>query len=226
MEDHFRQVASLIGDPTRATILWSLLDGRALTATELAMAADTSPQNISMHISKLLQAGLLQTKHQGRHRYFSFANKEIAYAIEAMATITVRNEIINESSKDENSGIKYCRTCYDHLAGKVAVEMTDIFLRRKLIIQDGNEFAVTRKGKGWFFDQGIQVDILSQARRSLIRPCLDWSERRYHLAGSLGAALLKKMENEDWIRRNKQSRAVIITGKGQKKFYEFFKLTV
>ncbi|HEX4852512.1 MAG TPA: helix-turn-helix transcriptional regulator, partial [Puia sp.] len=217
MNNQFKKVAGLIGDPMRATILWTLLDGRAFTATELAIAAETSPQNMSMHISKLLQAGLLQTQHQGRHRYYSFANNEVAYAIEALANVTANNGSIQEEFETEKSGIKYCRTCYDHLAGKVAVDMTDTFLQRKLILLNKNEFVLTKKGKNWFADHGIEVDTLSEGRRSLIRPCLDWSERRFHLAGSLGAAVLKKMEKEDWIRRKRNTRAVVITGKGQRK---------
>lgn len=226
MENQFKQVAALIGDPTRATILWTLLDGRAFTATELAIAADTSPQNLSMHISKLLQAGLLETKHQGRHRYYSFANKEVAYVIEAIANLTGRKETKKDPLEDDKFGIKYCRTCYDHLAGRVAVEMTDTFLQRKLILHKEDDFVLTRKGIIWFSEFGIPVNALSEERRSVIRPCLDWSERRFHLAGSIGAALLKKMESEDWIRRSRQSRAVIITGNGQKMFYERFKLSV
>src|SRR5882672_11025880 len=116
MEKQFKEIASLIGDPTRATIMWTLLDGKAFTATELAIAADTTPQNISMHLSKLMQAELLRVESQGRHRYYKFSRKEIAYAIEAMASLLPRTDSKKEIKTENDSAIRYCRTCYDHLA--------------------------------------------------------------------------------------------------------------
>lgn len=226
MENQFKQIAALIGDPVRATIMWTLMDGKALTATELAITADTSPQNISMHLTKLVQADLLCVESQGRHRYYKFPRKEIAYAIEAMTTLlphsTTKSSFINES----NSAIKECRTCYDHLAGKVGVALTDSLLKQKIIVENNKFFEVSSKGKKWFSDFEIDIDELQQQRRSFLRPCLDWSERRHHIAGSLAAALLDKMLSLDWIRKTKNSRAVIITGKGQKKLYEHLKLRV
>src|SRR5882762_2925095 len=125
MEHHFKEIAALIGDPVRATIMWKLLDGKAFTATELAIAADTSASNISMHLARLLQAGLLRVENQGRHRYYKFARKEIAYAIEAMASLITVPAVAGKTNSDEMPAIKYCRTCYDHLAGKTGVALTD-----------------------------------------------------------------------------------------------------
>jgi DNA-binding transcriptional ArsR family regulator len=222
MEDQFKHIAGLIGDPTRATILWTLMDGKAFTATELAVAADTTPQNISMHLNKLLQADLLQVESQGRHRYYKFSRRDVAYAIEAMVNMIPPSPAINKSI--DMAPVKHCRTCYDHLAGKVAVDITDSMLKQQLITYQSNLFEICPKGKKWFTAQGIDTDILRSQKRSFARPCLDWSERRHHLAGSLGAAMLDLMLDGDWVRRTAHSRVIVITGKGKKKFHELFQL--
>lgn len=216
MESAFKQIASLIGDPTRATVLWTLLDGRAYTATELALAAAASPQNISMHLNKLLQADLLRVEAQGRHRYYTFSRKEVAYAVEALANL------IPEKKKTAETPVKYCRTCYDHLAGKIGVDIADSLLRQKLITVD---FELTKKGAQWM-QQTMQIDIttLRAQRRIFSRPCLDWSERRYHLAGAVGAALLDHMLAADWLRRTKNSRAIVITATGRQQLAKHFSL--
>ncbi|SEW07228.1 DNA-binding transcriptional regulator, ArsR family [Chitinophaga sp. YR573] len=218
MESRFKEIAALIGDPTRATIMWVLLDGKAFTATELAIAADTSPQNISMHLNKLVQAELLCVESQGRHKYYKFSSKDIAYAIEGLANIIPPVT----TKKNPDSPVTYCRTCYDHLAGKVGVMITDSLIQQKIIV----DFEVSKKGEKWFAEQGLDINELKQQRRSFLRSCLDWSERRPHIAGSLATALLDKMLEEDWVRRTKNSRAIVITSKGQKNLYHHFKLTV
>ncbi|WP_281321790.1 ArsR/SmtB family transcription factor [Flavobacterium aestivum] len=218
MENQFKQIATLIGDPTRATIMWSLLEGKAFTATELAIAVNTSPQNISMHLTKLVQADLLVVESQGRHKYYRFARKEIAYAIEAMISL-VPPSISTQNTKTEKvSGIKHCRTCYDHLAGKVGVALTDSLLQQQLLIDTSGRFEISSEGEKWFTEFGIPLTTLKQQKRSFLRPCLDWSERRPHIAGSLATALLDKMLLEDWLRKTKDSRALIVTAKGKKEF--------
>lgn len=226
MKDHFKETAALIGEPIRATILWTLLDGKAFTATELAIAADTSASNISMHLSKLVKANLLKAENHGRHRYYAFSRKEIAYAVETLAALIPQfsGKLLQE--KNIITPVQQCRTCYDHLAGKTGVTITDALLKQKIIIEGDNSFKLLVKGKKWFLALDINVDELQQQRRSFLRPCLDWSERRYHMAGSLAAALLDKMLLHDWIRRTKNSRAVIVTGKGQKNLYEKLKIVV
>ena len=223
MEEHFKQIASLIGDPTRATILWTLLDGKAFTATELAIAADTSPQNISMHLTKLIQADLLSVESQGRHKYYKFARKDIAYAIEALASLIPPNISQKEVKISEEKPERFCRTCYDHLAGKVGVSITESLLEQRIILAHGSNFEVSSDGEKWFLDFGIDVNILKKLRRAYLRPCLDWSERRYHMAGSLAAALLDKMLSDGWVRKTQNSRAIIITGKGRQKVSEHFR---
>lgn len=220
MEAQFKQVAALIGDPTRATILWTLMEGKAFTATELAVASNTSPQNISMHLHKLVQADMLKVESQGRHRYYRFSRRDIAYAIEAMVNILPPAPAVDKAI--DIAPIKYCRTCYDHLAGKVAVTITDSLLKQQIITYKGNLFELTRKGQKWFDAQGIDSEVLRNQKRSFARPCLDWSERRHHLAGSLGASLLDMMLAGDWVRRTAHSRVIVITGKGRKKLQELF----
>lgn len=225
MEEQFKQIAALIGDPTRAAIMWTLLDGKAFTATELSIAAATTPQNISMHLAKLVQANLLCVESQGRHRYYKYARKEVAYAIEALGSLVPSPAVTRVTGSDGgHSAIKHCRTCYDHLAGKVGVAITDSLLQQKILVHTNAVFEVSSKGRKWFASFDIDVDALQQQRRSFLRPCLDWSERRYHMAGSLAAAFLQSMLSADWLRTTRNSRALVITGRGQKKLYEHFKL--
>jgi DNA-binding transcriptional ArsR family regulator len=226
MKEHFKETAALIGDPVRATVLWTLLDGKSFTATELAITADTTAPNISMHLSKLVNAGLLKAENHGRHRYYSFLRKEIAYAVEALTTLIPASSKKIKTTSEDILPVQHCRTCYDHLAGKTGVAITDAFIKQKIIVLNKNEFKLTAKGKNWFHKLHVDTDELLQQRRSFLRPCLDWSERRYHIAGSLAAALLDKMLQQDWIRKTKNSRAVIVTAKGQKNLYEQLKLVV
>jgi DNA-binding transcriptional ArsR family regulator len=151
MKEQFKGIAALIAEPVRTTILWELLDGRAYTATELGTVAETTASNMSMHLAKLLHAGLLKQEKQGRHRYYSLPF------------------------------IRQARTCYDHLAGKTGVAITDAMIKTKLIIAADQQFLLSHKGQRWFEQFGIDTTALQKQRRSFIRPCLDWSERRYHI---------------------------------------------
>lgn len=226
MENQFIKTATLIGDATRAAILWNLLDGRAFTATELSIAAGTSAQNISMHLAKLLEANLICVEKQGRHKYYRFSSKEVAYAVEAMANLIPKPEIALKKETEKYPPIKYCRTCYDHLAGEIGVALTDSLLEQKIILNKNDVFEISSGGKKWFSDFGINLEEAQKQKRIFLKPCLDWSERRNHLAGSVGALLLNKMITEDWIRKTKNSRAIIITGKGEKEFLKYFKIIV
>lgn len=225
MEDQFIKIAALIGDPTRAAIMWTLLDGKAFTATELSIAVNTSPPNISMHLSKLLDAELLCVEKQGRHKYYRFATKEVAYVIESMASL-VPPTLSQKKKTEKHSPIKHCRTCYDHLAGKIGVAVAESLLEQNIILNIENKFEVTSKGEKWFSDFGINLEDLIKQRRQFLKPCLDWSERKNHIAGSLGASLLDKMIADDWLRRTKDSRAIQITGKGEKELLKHFKIVV
>jgi DNA-binding transcriptional ArsR family regulator len=224
MEKQFSEIASLIGDPVRSTILWTLMDGRAYTATELSIFADTSAQNISMHLSRLVQNDLLSVEKQGRHRYYRFARQEVAYAVEALANLIPGKPADRKFPDESDSAIRYCRTCYDHLAGKIGVAITGSLLKQQMILQQKNTFTISARGSKWLGALEIDIASLQSQRRILVRPCLDWSERQYHLAGALGAALLQKMLNEDWVRRIRNSRAMIITAKGRKQLNVYFKI--
>ncbi|HVV07449.1 MAG TPA: helix-turn-helix transcriptional regulator [Puia sp.] len=235
MEDQFSRIASLIGDPVRGRVLWTLMDGKAYTATELAIRADTTRPNLSMHLRKLSDAGLLNVEIQGRHRYYTFSRPEIAYALEAMANLLPERERVrtppagnnvcpsdNEPPARSVQPIAYCRHCYDHLAGRVSVQVTESLVRQKLLVHREKEFEVTAAGVKWFEALGIDCAGLKQQRRSFSRVCLDWTERKHHLAGSLGAALLEKMLRSHWLRPGTDPRVFIVTGKGQKAMSELF----
>jgi DNA-binding transcriptional ArsR family regulator len=263
MEQQFSQLASLIGEPARAKMLWNLLDGRAFTATELALMADVSPQSASMHLNKLLQAQLLKVEHQGRHRYYALASREVAYAIEAIASLLPDGQAsgdfpngrpaVDTQDHLRNGDIKYCRTCYDHLAGKIAVAITDKLVANHLLVPEKDQkyvassldhagpkerhiplnravnkpgYILTPAGLTWFTRLGIDIDQLKSQRRTFSRQCLDWSERRPHIAGSLGAALLERMQQEDWVRKVKNSRALLVTAGGEKKLQELLGLNL
>lgn len=226
VSDQFKSLASLIGEPVRAVMLWNLLEGKAFTATELAICADVSPQSASMHLKKLVNGNVLTIESQGRHRYYRFSKPEVAYVIEAMANLLPVERIkkgVLENARPINA-IKYCRTCYDHLAGKVGVDVTEQLVRQKIMITREKQYEVTAKGTKWFDSLGIPVAELKLERRVFARKCLDWSERRHHLAGSLGAALLDRMLTLGWIRRMKGSRAIMVTSVGQKALYETLNL--
>ncbi|MBB6499349.1 ArsR/SmtB family transcription factor [Pedobacter cryoconitis] len=212
-------IATLIGEPARIKMLWVLMDGKAYTATELSLFGEVSPQSASMHLGKLVQAGLLKVIAQGRHRYFSYANDEVAYAIEALANLVpVQKESCQSGAK--NVPVKNCRTCYDHIAGKAGVAITDRILKLAYLSEKGQQYELTDKGHSFFTGFGIDTDVLLKLKRPFARPCLDWSERRFHLAGSLGRAILEKMFQDDWMRRTQNSRALVITSKGERSLYD------
>src|ERR1700733_9927937 len=223
MQDQFSQVAGLIGDPVRAKILWALMDKRAYTATELAVYADTTAQNISMHLSKLVKADLLMVESQGRHKYYNYSRPEIAYAIEALASLLPKEGVKKSDIADEKP-IRFCRSCYDHLAGKVGVTLTEGLLKQQYMTKEGSNFLVTEGGAAWFDALEIDVDELKKQKRHFAKPCLDWSERKHHLAGALGAALLTRMIGEGWIRRTAGTRAITLTRKGEEAFLTHLKI--
>lgn len=225
-ENQFGILAGLIGEKSRAIMLWHLLGDKALTATELAMGANVSPQSASMHLNKLVNAGLLSMEKQGRHRYYRFSGPDAAYAVEAIANLLPAERPVRDPAVGEVDDIRFCRTCYDHLAGRVGVLLTDRLLKQNIIVRAGSEFETGRKGAGWFSSMGIDVAELKNMRRDFARACLDWSERRHHLAGALGAAFLETMLESDWIRRVKQSRSIILTSKGRRRMYELLGLEV
>lgn len=225
--NQFSSIASLIGEPTRATMLWKMLEGKAFTATELAVSADISAPSASMHLAKLVNARLLTVVSQGRHKYYRLASAEVAYVLESISNLVPHDKLVTEASAEiSQHDIKYCRTCYDHLAGRVGVALTDQLEKKRIIVSVNQDFDVTPKGKKWFEALDISIDDLKKQRRTFAKKCLDWSERRYHLSGSLGASLLDKMIKEKWVRRMKETRRVAVTTIGQEKLYKLIGLNV
>jgi len=224
-ENKFVDVAGLIGEPARAKMLWNLLDGRSYTASELAMAADISGNSASNHLAKLLEADLLKVERQGRHRYFSFSKPEIAYVVESLASLSGHssNKNIKEAAA---TGIKYCRSCYDHLAGHVGVKITEALEKKKAIRKHINSYLVTTSGWKLLAELDIAKNEMINNRRPLTRQCLDWSERRPHIAGQVGAMLLNTMLEKSWFRRIRFSRELIITAKGRGEIQKLFGVDV
>lgn len=223
--EQLEKVATLIGEPARIKMLWALMDGRAYTATELAIAADVSPQSASMHLSKLVAANFLKVISQGRHRYYSYHRAEIAYVVESLASL-VPQTIITKGHNTTNTTFRYCRSCYDHLAGTVGVAMTDRMLKLEYLIEKNSSYELSVNGYRFFNEIGINTDLLLEQKRPLIKPCLDWSERRFHLAGSGGAAMLQKMLTDQWLRRVNDSRTLVFTSIGRSKIYDLLGLVI
>lgn len=225
VEDRFIWISGLISEPTRARILWNLLDGRAYTAGELALVADISATSASNHLSKLLEADIVKVESQGRHRYYSFSRPEVAYAVEALANLAGGSdkEIVKQQGTMK-SGVKFCRTCYDHLAGYVGVKVTEALQKGGMILPSNSEYLITDKGWSWASDIGIYKHEFTNNRRPLTRQCLDWSERKPHLAGHFGAKILLRMLDKQWFRRVQFSRELVITSSGQQKLNELLGL--
>lgn len=217
--DSFVKTSALICEPARSKILWVLLDGRAYTATELAVFADISLTAASNHLAKLTANNLLKVEVQGRHRYFTIANENVAYAIEALAQVANAKPIISSIAF---TGIRYCRTCYDHLAGYVGVQLTIAMLDRGFITKMQKEYQVTKKGWNWLKDFEMYETDYQKISRKLARQCLDWSERKPHLAGQLGKDLLAYMIKNNWFRKISYSRELAITTKGKEEIYKRF----
>jgi DNA-binding transcriptional ArsR family regulator len=215
--------AALIGDPTRATFLSALCDGRALPASELAQRAGVSASTASVQLAKLVEGGLLEGERNGRHRYYRLADPNIATAIESLAVIAPRRPASSLRQARVGSDLEAARTCYDHLAGALGVALFEALQRQRLLTP---ELEVTRRGAKRFGELGIDVDELARRRRPFGRRCLDWTERRHHLAGSLGAALAARCLELNWIERLPTSRAVRITENGRRAFAREFAIVL
>jgi DNA-binding transcriptional ArsR family regulator len=220
------EIAALIGEPTRIVMLWSLMGGQARTASELAFYANVSAQNASAHLARLVEAGMLAVEARGRHRYYRLAGAEVAHAIEALAALAPSARALADSAPSQTPDLKYARTCYDHLAGRVAVEICTELKDKGYLSPAGSDFEVTGKGEKLFHDLGVEIGELRQQRRAFARQCPDWSERRPHLAGALGAALLEQMFRRGWIARVRSSRIVRMTVKGKEDIYKLLRLNL
>ncbi len=220
----FAEVASLAGDPARARMLHALIDRRALTASELARVAGVTPQTASGHLAKMAAAGLLQVEKQGRHRYHRLATPAVPQMIESIMQVASGVEAMRPApaTGPRDAALRAARTCYDHLAGQLGVALADALVAGGYVELAHDAGLVTGNGMALF--ERLDMDVASlmprggKSTRMLCRPCLDWSERRPHLAGAIGAALCARSFDEGWIRRIAGTRAVTLTPKGQR-FY-------
>ncbi|WCM26607.1 winged helix-turn-helix domain-containing protein [Sphingomonas sp. QA11] len=199
-------IAALIGDPARANMLTALMDGRALTVSELAQAAGVGLPTASGHLAKLDAAGLLVARRQGRHRYFQLSGADVGEALESLMSLAARTGAMRVRTGPNDAALREARICYDHLAGERAVALMQAFTRNGLIAGEDSP-VVTPAGAGFLGGLGIDVVRLGRARRPLCRACLDWSERRSHLGGVLGAAILDHVIAAGWARRG-EGRAI------------------
>jgi DNA-binding transcriptional ArsR family regulator len=213
---YLAEIAHLMGDPARANMLHALMDGRALTAKELAYLAGVAPQTASGHLARLMQGGLLAVAVQGRHRYYRLAGAEVATALEGLMVLAGSQPTSRKLPSRVGEEMSRARTCYDHFAGRLGIGIHDALLTEgRLTVADGG-YGLTRSGVEVFMALGVDpARATARSRRAALRPCLDWSERRPHLAGSLAAAQACRCFEMGWVLRKKDSRAVILTEAGR-----------
>jgi len=216
------RIAALIGDHARAEVLTALMADRALTATELAGIAGVTKQTISAHLAKLLDAGLLAVESQGRHRYFRLAGNDVAQLLEALMGVAFRTGAVRLRSSPREPALRRARICYDHLAGERGVLAYEALLARGVFEEAPSGLQLTDAGRDWFASLGIDTRAAEAQRRTLCRPCLDWGERRHHLGGTLGAALLQRLFALRWASRAKDSRVIHFTPRGERAFATLF----
>jgi DNA-binding transcriptional ArsR family regulator len=220
------EIAALVGDPARANILSALADGRALTAGELAYAGGVTPQTASGHLAKLADARLLAVTKQGRHRYYRLATPLVGRMLESIMAVAADAPPRYRPAGKFDAALRFARTCYDHFAGRLGVGLADRLCAQGHVVlsEDGGE--VSEAGSVFLSRFGLDFDALRRQRRIYCRPCLDWTERRPHLAGAVGAALAARCFDLGWVRRKRDSRALTITERGRDGFHEVFGFAV
>jgi len=220
------RIAALIADPARAKMLWTLIDGTTRPAGELAYVANVSAQSASAHLAKLVEGGLLAAGVQGRHRYFRIASAEVAAVLEALASLgsAARPRAPRPPLPSPAVPVQFlhARTCYGHLAGEMAVRVLEAMVRGAWLERDGRDFTVTPRGARKLGALGIDVEAVRAPRRVFARACVDLTQRREHLSGTLGDALLDLYAERGWVQRHRRSRVVTITPKGQEGFRKAF----
>lgn len=214
-------VAALLGDPARANMLTALLAGQALTAGELAREAGVTPQTASAHLSRLEKGGLIVGRKQGRHNYFALSGDDVAGVLEGLMNLAARTGHARTRPGPREPALRRARVCYDHLAGELGVAMLDSLVATGRLDAD---LRPTAYGEAFFTALGVDLAALKAGRRPLCKACLDWSVRRSHLAGSLGAAVLDRLYALGWARRVEGERVVAFTEAGERKFGEVFGL--
>ncbi|QIB33971.1 ArsR/SmtB family transcription factor [Ancylobacter pratisalsi] len=218
------EIAALVGDPARANMLLALMGGRALTAGELARHAGVSASTTSGHLARLAAARLVTPARQGRHRYYRLASPEIADVVHALMVATGGSPARHRPVGPRDAALRLARTCYDHLAGRLALALADALHARAHVVEADGGAVVTEAGRAFLVDFGLDLDAGASSRRPLCRTCLDWSERRPHLAGRLGAGLLGRLRELEWVADMPGTRALRVTRAGEAGFVEYFGL--
>ncbi|MEO7577962.1 MAG: helix-turn-helix domain-containing protein [Massilia sp.] len=214
-------IAALIGDQARAQVLTALMSGMALTATELADIAGVTRQTISGHLAKLVEAKLLAVEQQGRHRYFRLADDDVAQLLESLMGVAFRSGALRLRSSPREPALRKARVCYDHLAGELGVLMYEQLARHGAFTFGAEGLALSESGARRMREFGIDLAAHADKRRNLCRTCLDWSERRHHLAGALGGALLVRFETLGWAKRARDSRVMAFSAEGEQRLRDW-----
>jgi DNA-binding transcriptional ArsR family regulator len=226
MSDALANSAKMLAEPARAAMLLALMGGRAVPAGELAMAAHVSPQTASEHLARLTEAGFVTADRRGRHRYYELANEEVAYAVESLLVLSAADR--GRDDVPALGSLEHARTCYSHLAGWLGVAITDALQREGFLVRaEGRAFVVTERGRGWFEERGIAVArSAGEGDAKVARQCPDWTERRPHLAGSLGVGMCKGFAKLGWIVPSRRVRGVRVTLEGREALLKHLRLVV
>jgi DNA-binding transcriptional ArsR family regulator len=219
---YIAEIASLIGDPARANMLTTLLDGRPLTATELGLAAGIAPSTASGHLAKLLEGELVSVTAAGRHRYYRLRSPQVAALLEYLTSFAVDGPPRHRPKSRWDEAMARARTCYDHFAGRLGVALADRLVEQHHVLLGEEGGAVTNSGRAFLGELGVRLEPRKGSQRAFCRPCLDWSERRWHIGGAVGAALTRRCFDLGWVERQKHGRAVTITPAGERAFDELF----
>lgn len=218
-EPNLAVIAALIAEPGRAAMLIALADGRALPAGELAAIAGLSAQGASAHLARLMAGGFLAMEREGRHRYYRLANMQVAAALEGLAGLACPLDPARPVRSPAAEALRQARSCYDHLAGELGVQVASVLGERGFLVATGSKrLAITAEGAAWFTATlGIEVAALRPGRHGVARRCLDWTARRHHLAGPLGSQLLKRLLEIGWLGRLPETRALRVTPLGRRR---------
>jgi len=221
------RLAAAIAEPARARMLCSLMDGHARTGTELAALADIGTSTASVHLAKLKEQQLVKVIAQGKHRYYQLGSAEVATALESLLAIAGAPQARFQPSTPPR--LRKARTCYDHMAGELAVKLYDYCLEQAWLIgdkEDNSAYELSEAGEEALINLGIDITTTRKTRRRFACSCLDWSERRPHLGGALGAAILTVSLKQKWLERDLDSRALSVTREGKKQFQKHFAIAI
>jgi DNA-binding transcriptional ArsR family regulator len=214
-------VASLIGDPARSNMVMALMSGFSLSAAELAREAGITPSTATGHLGKLEASGLLVSLRQGRHRHFRIANPDVAHLIEALIAVATRAGHQRSRPGPKDEAMRHARSCYDHLAGRLAVDMFERWVLARILRWQDDVVELTGKGRRFLIDRGIDIEAIERNKRRLCRTCIDWSERQHHLGGAVGAAVFTHALERRWASRKAQHRMISFSPAGEKTFIEW-----